>query len=213
MPTSQQLVECEGWGRGAAGPFRPHISTPLLGGLIRRPSRDLIGHTSWFEPRFFVDETLELPGYHQPMPSRAVGPGRGTAVSEPQVEVIRRGAVGVIAVDGQAGFGKSSLLTEVARGAERQGVAVRRARAARQSRMQRGVWPVNCSSPCGGARSRATSSSGTAGLATRAVNPLRLNPLTPERRGQDRGPTDPARSSHVKSTPSRSRRRPIPSLR
>jgi hypothetical protein len=89
-----------------------------------------------------------------------------------QVEAVCRGTGRVIAVDGPAGIGKSSLLAEVARGAKRQGVAVLHARSSPLA--QDAAWGVarQLFEPLRATEAWSDLTVGAAGLETRPSAPI-----------------------------------------
>jgi DNA-binding NarL/FixJ family response regulator len=110
------------------------------------------------------------------MPSGLLDRATELRVLNQQVEAVCRGSGRVIAVDGPAGIGKSSLLTEVARGAERQGVAVMRARGSPLE--QDAGWGVarQLFEPLRAREIWRDLTVGAAGLAIRALDPALAEP-------------------------------------
>ena len=94
-----------------------------------------------------------------------------------QIEAVCRGTGRVIAVDGPAGIGKSSLLAEVARGAQRRGVAVLHARGSPLA--QDAAWGVarQLFEPLRATGAWSALTVGAAGLATRPLDPALAEPV------------------------------------
>jgi hypothetical protein len=95
-----------------------------------------------------------------------------------QVEAVRRGTGRVVTVEGPAGIGKSSLLAEMAREAEQQGMAVLRARGSPLE--QDLAWGVarQLFEPLRGSEVWSGLTVGAAGGATRALDPALAEPAS-----------------------------------